>query len=116
MIRKNGIPLPNHLSTFFKHILSKMLNYNHQARFDCLQIFKELENYQASLQLYHSQATQLPSNQFNESVPNNDFFNLRSGRNNPVFKSAMMGQSPQLLPNAIQANIIVHEVPTNIPP
>jgi serine/threonine protein kinase len=40
MIRKNGIPLPNHLSAFLKHILSKMLSYTHQARFDVLQLLK----------------------------------------------------------------------------
>lgn len=67
MIRKSGIPLPGHLSPFAKHILTKMLTYNHQIRTDCLQILKEFEDYHANFQGHASQA-QFRSSQFKESA------------------------------------------------
>lgn len=40
MIRKNGIPLPNTLSSFAKHVLTRMLAYSHKTRADCIQVLK----------------------------------------------------------------------------
>ncbi len=65
MIRKSGIPLPNHLSAFAKHVLTKMLAYNHQTRTDCLQILKDFESYQTGFQGHVSQA-HFRTSQFNE--------------------------------------------------
>lgn len=118
MIKSSGIPLPPHLSPFSKHVLTKMLAFNHHMRSDCLQALKEFEAYQSSFQPFTSQAV-FRSSQFNESVTNNDFYALRANKNNQVFKSMMLGQGqppPQLLQSQMQPNILVHEVPTNIPP
>lgn len=124
MIRKNGIPLPNHISSFFKHILSKMLNYHHQARFDCLQILKEFDAFQLPFQPYQSQVVTQQSQvvlqqsqvvlqqQTNELPVSNDFFNLRA-RNNPIFKSTFLVQ-PQLFQSQIHPNIMIHEAPSNM--
>ena len=106
MLKKTGIPIPSHISPFFKHLLAKMLCYNHQARLDCLQVIKEMDSYQNSFQPYHSQASHKP---FNETSSSNDFFNLRAGRNNQVFKSSMIGQNPpQLFHSQHQPHIIPH--------
>lgn len=45
MIKKNGIPLPNHLNPFYKKILSAMLNYNFKNRYDIFQILKDFDDY-----------------------------------------------------------------------
>lgn len=117
MIRKNGIPLPANLSPFAKHVLSKMLTFSHQNRSDCLQILKEFESYQSSLQPQINHQNAFRASQFNEST-SNDFFGLRANKNNQIFRSAMLGQAPpQILQQSqIQPSIQVHEIPTNIPP
>lgn len=98
MVRKNGIPLPQHLSPFVKQLLSNVLHYSHQNRYDVHQVLRELDLYQNahhasngpnSMQSsLHPQRSEILLKKDEDEGRLQEQFQMKN-RNNVVFRSAM---------------------------
>lgn len=64
MIERNGVPFPQALPNFYRKIISSMLLFSHQMRYDCLQTWRELDAFQSILSHQRSELL-LPRESYN---------------------------------------------------
>ena len=100
LLEKRGVPMPPKIKSFYRHLLMNMLNYNHEARFECEQILRELNQYQTSLLRQSSQI------EIKQAIPSEDLrmtmdfgTNQRFSKTSPIFHSLILPQQQTMIQN-----------------
>lgn len=100
LLEKRGVPMPPKIKSFYRHLLMNMLNYNHEVRFECEQILRELNLYQTSLLRQSSQI------EIKQAIPSEDLrmtmdfgTNQRFSKTSPIFHSLILPQQQTMIQN-----------------